>query len=184
MHRPNNKVPPRVSLRLDTLSRIGWNCRRFTPEDEPTKEELAKCDKWYITDNKEPGQPQGSPGKYTTERTIFVFPLDKARTPGGVLFSCVSRSGLPKPSPSYYHTSFQKSRRNIYESVGPEVYFYNGFFIQRFSSFWWRYYYINGVIGPYELFEAYLEYEGIIGYTQNIITAFRVCYNIDNINDL
>ena len=172
MHRPNNKVPPSVSLRLDTLSRIGWNCRRFTPEDEPTKEELAKCDKWYITDNKEPGQPQGSPGKYTTERTIFVFPLDKARTPGGVLFFLCFTVWVTKTVTIILSHIFSKIKEeHIWKRWS-------------WSLLLQRYYYINGVIGPYELFEAYLEYEGIIGYTQNIITAFRVCYNIDNINDL
>lgn len=44
--------------------------------------------------------------------------------------------------------------------------------------------YFNGNIPPFELFEAYLENEGIYGYTQSIVTAFRVCYNLDNINDL
>lgn len=43
--------------------------------------------------------------------------------------------------------------------------------------------YLTGAINPFELFEAYLENEGIFGYTQSIVTAFRVCYNLDNIND-
>ena len=43
--------------------------------------------------------------------------------------------------------------------------------------------YINGVISPFELFESYLENEGIYGYTQAIVTAFRICYNLDNINN-
>lgn len=43
--------------------------------------------------------------------------------------------------------------------------------------------YLTGAISPFELFAAYLENEGIYGYTQSIITAFRVCYNLDNIND-
>lgn len=31
---------------------------------------------------------------------------------------------------------------------------------------------------PYELFNTFLEYEGIIGYTDKIITTFRECYEI------
>lgn len=43
--------------------------------------------------------------------------------------------------------------------------------------------FLNGAISPYELFEAFLENEGIYGYTQSIVTAFRICYNLDGIND-
>ena len=35
------------------------------------------------------------------------------------------------------------------------------------------------VATPYELFNTFLEYEGIIGYTDKIITTFRECFNID-----
>lgn len=43
--------------------------------------------------------------------------------------------------------------------------------------------FLTGKTGSYELFEAYLENEGILGYTQSIVTAFRICYNLDNINN-
>ena len=35
------------------------------------------------------------------------------------------------------------------------------------------------VATPYELFNTFLEYEGIIGYTDKIITTFRECFDID-----
>lgn len=44
--------------------------------------------------------------------------------------------------------------------------------------------YHRGNILPFELFDAYLQHEGIFGYTQSIVTAFRICYNLDGINDL
>lgn len=43
--------------------------------------------------------------------------------------------------------------------------------------------YQKGAITSYELFEAFLNYEGIMGYTQKIVTAFRICWNLDEIND-
>lgn len=39
--------------------------------------------------------------------------------------------------------------------------------------------YDAGWITKYELFDAFLRYEGIIGHTNRIITAFRICYEID-----
>lgn len=39
--------------------------------------------------------------------------------------------------------------------------------------------YSAGNISPYELLDAYLQNEGIIGYTQQIITAFRIVYELD-----
>lgn len=39
--------------------------------------------------------------------------------------------------------------------------------------------YDAGLITKYELFDAYLKYQGIIGYTDKIITAFRICYELD-----
>lgn len=33
-----------------------------------------------------------------------------------------------------------------------------------------------GTISKFELLDAFLQYEGIIGYTQKIITAFRIIY--------
>lgn len=39
--------------------------------------------------------------------------------------------------------------------------------------------YDAGWISKWELFDAFLRYEGIIGYTDKIITAFRICYEID-----
>ena len=39
--------------------------------------------------------------------------------------------------------------------------------------------YDAGLISKYELFDAFLEYEGIIGYTDKIISAFRICYKLD-----
>ena len=39
--------------------------------------------------------------------------------------------------------------------------------------------YDAGYITKYELFEAFLHYEGIYGYTNKIITAFRICYELD-----
>lgn len=43
--------------------------------------------------------------------------------------------------------------------------------------------YLSEAISPFELFNAYLENEGIYGYTQSIVTAFRICYNLDGINE-
>lgn len=34
----------------------------------------------------------------------------------------------------------------------------------------------NAVATPWELFDTYLRYEGIIGYTDAIITTFRECF--------
>lgn len=40
----------------------------------------------------------------------------------------------------------------------------------------------KAVATPYELFDTYLRYEGIIGYTDAIITTFRECFNLENLN--
>lgn len=37
----------------------------------------------------------------------------------------------------------------------------------------------KAVATPYELFDTYLRYEGIIGYTDAIITTFRECFNLE-----
>lgn len=37
----------------------------------------------------------------------------------------------------------------------------------------------NAVATPWELFDTYLRYEGIIGYTNQIITTFRECFDLD-----
>lgn len=39
--------------------------------------------------------------------------------------------------------------------------------------------YDAGWITKYELFDAFLRYEGIIGYTDKIISAFRICWEMD-----
>lgn len=39
--------------------------------------------------------------------------------------------------------------------------------------------YDAGLITKYELFDAFLKYEGIQGYTDKIISAFRICYELD-----
>ena len=36
-----------------------------------------------------------------------------------------------------------------------------------------------GDISKYKMLDAYLENEGIIGYTQQIITAFRIVYDLE-----
>lgn len=38
----------------------------------------------------------------------------------------------------------------------------------------------RSVATPWELFDTYLRYEGIIGYTNQIITTFRECFDIDH----
>ena len=42
-----------------------------------------------------------------------------------------------------------------------------------------KYEWDKGIISPYELLDCWLHYEGIRGYTQILITAFRAAYNID-----
>lgn len=37
----------------------------------------------------------------------------------------------------------------------------------------------KAVATPYELFDTYLRYEGIIGYTDAIITTFRECFDLE-----
>ena len=39
--------------------------------------------------------------------------------------------------------------------------------------------YLDGVISKYELLDGYLRNEGIIGYTQQIITAMRLLYKVE-----
>lgn len=39
--------------------------------------------------------------------------------------------------------------------------------------------YDSGLITKYELFDAYLRNEGIHWHTNQIISAFRICYEID-----
>lgn len=39
--------------------------------------------------------------------------------------------------------------------------------------------YDAGWITKYELFDAFLQYEGIRGYTDKIITAFRIAWELD-----
>ena len=39
--------------------------------------------------------------------------------------------------------------------------------------------YDAGWISKYEVFDTFLRHEGIIGYTTKVITAFRICYELD-----
>lgn len=39
--------------------------------------------------------------------------------------------------------------------------------------------YDAGIITKYELFETFLRNEGIFGYTDKIISAFRICWEMD-----